>query len=270
LIRHYFADIPDPLPRWVDIKALVEAQRKGCEVHRYTFDEKRRFDPKLLAEEVKKQEMTPSAIQCFLQDVWKQVPACGFVYRDDFHAFLDDVTRELTLLITPPADPVEPQIEKIVPKAAPRAWADGEPGYSLVALRDSVLSVNRHFPNGSPPIADLRWMDHTSRRYFGFCRYSDGSITINRVLNSPDIPFFVMEFLMYHEMLHADMPYAGHNRDFRARERMFQPSEEALRQAANMGIKTASSVGIWRARADVFLNSFEKRWLISEPGMARL
>ena len=40
-------------------------------------------------------------------------------------------------------------------------------------------------------------------------RYSDKSITINCVLDSPDIPYFVLEYLMFHEMLHAVMPGAG-------------------------------------------------------------
>jgi hypothetical protein len=80
------------------------------------------------------------------------------------------------------------------------------------------------------------------------------------------MPRFVMEFLMYHELLHADMPYAGHNPDFKARERFFQPSPEALEQALSGGIKPAEKTGIWRARADAFLSSFRKRWIFGHPG----
>ncbi len=267
LIRRYFANVPDPLPRWADVKALLDAKRKGCETHRYTFDEKRRFDPKVLAKHVFEQQMSPLAIQQLLLETWKQVPACGFVYRDNFHAFLEDVTREVTDLITPAPAPVEPEIERLVPTSTPRAWGDGQPGYNLVTLRDAVLAARQHFPNGTPKLGDLRWMNRISKRMFGFCRYSDGSISINPTLNSPDMPRFAMEFLMYHELLHADMPYAGHNPDFKARERLFVPSPEALDEALRSGIKPATTTGTWRARADGFLDTFQKRWVIGKPGL---
>lgn len=266
LIRGYFADVPDPLPRWTDVQALLDAKRKACEVHRYTFDEKRRFDPKVLATQVFEQEMSPQAKQRFLLGIWDQIPACGFVYRDNFHAFLEDVGREENLLLNPPPPPVEPEIERLVPTATPRAWGDGQSGYNLVTLRDVVLATRQHFPNGTPKLGDLRWMDRVSKRMFGFCRYSDGSISINPTLNSPDVPRFVMEFLMYHELLHADMPYAGHNPDFKARERLFVPSPEALDEALRSGIKPATTTGTWRARADGFFDTFQKRWIIGKPG----
>jgi hypothetical protein len=85
-------------------------------------------------------------------------------------------------------------------------------------------------------------------------------------LNSPDVPRFVLEFLMYHELLHAAMPYAGHNPEFRDRERRFVPSAEAMSEALRRGIRTANTTGAWRARADGFLDTFQKRWIIGNPG----
>jgi hypothetical protein len=266
LIREYFADAPDPLPRWADVKLLLDARRRGCEVHQYTFDEKRSFDPRVLAKQVIDEAMAPLSKQRFLMDLWDWIPACGFVYRDNFHAFLEDVSREENKTINPPPAPVEPEVERIVPTATPQAWGEGEPGYNLAAIRDAVLTVKPHFPKGAPRLGDLRWMQRVSKRYFGFCRYSDGAICINPLLNSPDVPRFVMEFLMYHELLHADMPYAGHNPDFKARERLFQPSPEALELALSDGIKPTACTGMWRARADVFLSSFQKRWIFGQPG----
>ena len=265
LIREYFADAPDPLPRWADVKMLLDARRRACEVHQYTFDEKRSFDPQVLAKQVVEQGMAPLAKQQFLLELWERIPACGFVYRDNFHAFLEDVSREENTILNPPIR-VEPEVERVVPTAAPRAWGVGEPGYNLAAIRDAVLTVKPHFPNGSPKLGDLRWLERVSKQYFGFCRYSDGAICISPLLNSPDVPQFVMEFLMYHELLHADMPYAGHNPDFKARERLFHPSAEALEQALSSGIKPTAHTGIWRARADGFLSSFQKRWIFGRPG----
>lgn len=270
LIRRYFTDVPDPLPRWADVKTLLDAKRKGCEIHRYTFDEKRRFDPKVLARQVFDRQMSPQAIQQFLQETWQQVPACSYVYRENFHAFLEDVTRAVTHLITPPPPPVEPEVEQLVPAGTPRAWGEGEPGFNLASLRDTVLAVKQHFPNGTPKLGDLRWMSRCSKQAFGFCRYSDDCISINPTLNSPDVPRFVMEYLMYHELLHAAMPYAGHNPEFRARERLFVPSPEASAEALRSGIKPATTTGVWRARADGFLDTFQKRWIIGKPGATML
>ncbi len=266
LIRRHFADVPDPLPRWADVKMLLDAKRKGCEIHRYTFDDKRRFDPKVLAKQVFEQQMSPQKMQQFLQETWQQVPACGYVYRDNFHAFLEDVTREVTLLITPPPPPVEPEVEQLVPTKTPRPWGGKGLGYDLGAIRDAVLAVKQNFPNGTPTLGDVRWMDRCSKRYFGFCRFSDNSIRINPALNSPDVPRFVLEFLMYHELLHAAMPYAGHNPEFRDRERRFVPSPEAVSEASRRGIKAANTTGAWRARADGFFDTFQKRWLLGHPG----
>ncbi len=51
------------------------------------------------------------------------------------------------------------------------------------------------------------------------------------MLNSLKVPRFVMEFLVYHEVLHADMPNNGHDKHFRKRERKFMPSKIAEKRS---------------------------------------
>ncbi len=267
-VRKFFADAPDPLPRWADVVALLDAKRKGCAIHQYTFEEKSEFDPKTLAQSLV--ELPPKQIVGALQKLWDEKPACRAVYRDDFKAFHDDVSREINDLVSPAPPPVPPEVEKIVPTQPPRAWAEGERGYSLVELRDGVLSIKKNFPNGSPHLGDLRWSKRPMPGLWGFCRYSDKSITINCVLNSPDVPRYVMEFLMFHEMLHADMPSSGHNPDFRLRERGFEPSVAAVEEAAKLGIVRGakSSADFWRVRADNFLDTFQRYYAHKKPGAA--
>src|SRR5690606_12483058 len=253
LVRKFFADAPDPLPRWADVAALLDARRKGCTINQYTFEAKLEFDPKTLAESL--HELNARQVFAALQTIWDEKPACRAVYRDDIIAFRDDVSREINDLVSPAPPAVPPEVEKIVPTQAPRAWPAEERGYSLVELRDGVLSVRKHFPNGPPHLGDLRWSKRALSGLWGFCRYSDKSITINCVLNSPDVPRYVMEFLMFHEMLHADMPSSGHNPDFRQRERSFEPSIGAVEEAGKLGIvrKAQSSGDFWRVRADNYL-----------------
>lgn len=270
LVRKFFADVPDPLPRWADIKALLDAKRKGCAIHHYTFEEKNEFDPRTVAQALIDKKLPPLEQRQYVQEIWDAKPACRGVYRDDQRAFVDDVTREMNDVLSPSKPAPEPEVVKLVPKGPPRAWPDGERGYSLVAARDGVLSVKKNFPNGSPLVGDLRWSQRASTRLWGFFRYSDKSVTINCVLNSPDVPLFVLEFLMFHEMLHADMPSAGHNRDFRQRERAYSPSLDALEDAAKRGIKPGPSAGpdFWRVRADMFFDTFQRYYTHKKPGTA--
>ncbi len=87
---------------------------------------------------------------------------------------------------------------------------------------------------------------------------------INRTLNSPDVPRFVLEFLMYHEVLHADMPYSAHNHEFRNREKRFRPSEAAVKDAEERGIKPGSAPNTWQVWADQYLGTFHRRFRLPE------
>lgn len=268
LVRQFFADVPDPLPRWADVKALLDAKRKGCVLHHYTFEERAAFDPRTLAKEIVDRNLSALGQREHVQALWDAQPACRAVYRDDARAFVDDVTRELNDLLSPAKPSPEPEVVRIVPTAPPKAWPAGEPGYALDALRDRVLDVKKNFPAGAPTAGDLRWSTRATARTWGFYRYSDRSITLNCVLNSPDVPRFVAEFVMFHELLHAEMPSAGHNRDFRQRERAFCPSDEATADAASRGIRPGPNAGpdYWRVRADMFLDTFERTFAPGKPG----
>ena len=252
LVQEHFGGCPDPLPRWTELKDLWDAYRNECEVLFYSFEDKKEFDPKLLAQEL--QNLTPPQQSERLHVLWDRLEACRKVYRNDFRTFGEDVNREVSALTYGVKPTAEPQVVKIVPKTL-RAWPALSPGYSLVELRETVYAQRRHFPNGPPSIQSLEWRE--MRGYWGFFRYSDKALSVNTTLNSPDVPRFVMECLMYHELLHADMPNAAHNADYRERERRFVPSEEAIAQAAALGVFPSKSTDAWRNLATQFLDTFE-------------
>jgi predicted metal-dependent hydrolase len=61
-------------------------------------------------------------------------------------------------------------------------------------------------------------------------------IRINTILDRVHVPRYFIQFVVYHEMLHADMGLAKkngknsvHSKEFRARERQFRDYERALR-----------------------------------------
>jgi hypothetical protein len=73
------------------------------------------------------------------------------------------------------------------------------------------------------------------RRTLGSYNSDAGLITINPVLDRGTVPRYFVEFIVYHEMLHADMGVKirngrrlVHTGEFRARERLFREYERAV------------------------------------------
>lgn len=98
--------------------------------------------------------------------------------------------------------------------------------------------INAEYFNGALN-ATISW----SRRHRGRVRkrtlgsYSSRSraIMINPVLDKPEVPSFFVEFIVYHEMLHAVVPVREsggrrvvHPKEFREKERGFKKIHEAL------------------------------------------
>ncbi len=82
----------------------------------------------------------------------------------------------------------------------------------------------------------LRWSRHRSRTMLGHFDSAHNTIMISRRLDSPRLPRYVIEYLIYHEMLHLKYPveYCDgrrrvHSRQFRGDERRFRRYEQARR-----------------------------------------
>jgi superfamily II DNA or RNA helicase len=259
LLRRYFGECQDPLPRWFEIRSLLEARRRSTPVGACTLEEKEVFDPARLAKEIRENDLGEQAKETKLRSLFEENPVCRMVYRDDIHSFFEDVDRELSSLRERGRTPVT-QILEMVPTDPPRRWPENHAGHELGTIWDSVVGQQKHFPKGAPLVRDLSFSSKPLRSHWGWFRYSDKAICVNCVLNSPDVPVFVLEFLIYHEALHADMPNAGHNRDFRERERRFVPSSPAVEEAGQRGFAVRHTSEAWYALADQFLDTFEQRF----------
>jgi hypothetical protein len=84
----------------------------------------------------------------------------------------------------------------------------------------------------SPP--HLAWSRSVLRREFGRYESSRDTVTLNRALDHPDVPERVVEYVLYHELLHKELGVrvrAGrrevHTRAFREAERRFVHRSEA-------------------------------------------
>lgn len=99
-------------------------------------------------------------------------------------------------------------------------------------------SVNREYFNGSIE-AGITWSrrqrGRVRRRTLGSYCSRSRMVRINPVLDNPGIPLLFIEYIVYHEMLHAALPAIEkggrrlvHSREFREKEKEFKGFKEAL------------------------------------------
>ena len=106
--------------------------------------------------------------------------------------------------------------------------------FNLVEIFDAL---NRRFFRGEIRVQRLGWSAVRSRTVLGHYDSAHSSITISRWLDSASAPRYLVEYVIFHEMLHVIYPVGrnGHRRvvhsaEFRAAERKFPEYEPARRK----------------------------------------
>jgi hypothetical protein len=105
---------------------------------------------------------------------------------------------------------------------------------------DGRLSVDitwgRAAAGPAQPAHRCRHRPRTSSLQLGSYSYEDRLVRVHRVLDAPGVPRYVVEAVVYHELLHADMPPVVkdgrrlyHTPEFRRRERLFRGLDRADR-----------------------------------------
>jgi predicted metal-dependent hydrolase len=100
---------------------------------------------------------------------------------------------------------------------------------------DAIFNrLNEQYFHNAIPKPRLSWSARKSRYVLGRYDATHSTIFISRLFDSADIPDYVCEYVMYHEMLHVkhqtqirDARIVVHTRDFRIEERQFQRYREA-------------------------------------------
>lgn len=262
ILYKFFDDCPDPLPSLADIRSLLSAIRNGSEIEMFSFKEKDEFNPVILANKYK--NLNREELVEKLREIFNKIELCRQTYRYDFHSFYKDVSDEIDQLILGEIVIDEKGKKKVDPinkeKLKLEEWPDGQ-GYDLeeivrqVAYLENGEVNKRHFPDGAPEKYKITFTRRVKKSYFGNCRYSDKTIKINRILNSPSVPLYVLEFLIYHELLHVDMPYNGHDSLYRERERKFMPSRRALAEVEGELEDISLVDNYWYAVSNQFLDT---------------
>ncbi len=95
-------------------------------------------------------------------------------------------------------------------------------------LEEVFDDVNHRFFHGRLPRPRLTWSRNHARRMLGHYDPAHNTIVVSRVFDSHDVPRYVMEYLLFHEMLHLRHPVrlrggrrCVHTAEFQAEEKQF-------------------------------------------------
>lgn len=105
--------------------------------------------------------------------------------------------------------------------------------YDLNAIFDAL---NTRFFHGLMARPEMTWSAHHARNSLGHYDPAHNTIVISRVFDSPRVPPYAVEYLVYHEMLHLRHPVklrgsrrCIHSAEFVAEEKLFPELEKAKR-----------------------------------------
>ena len=108
-------------------------------------------------------------------------------------------------------------------------------------LEEILQDLNRRFFQGRMLPCRVGWSHQDSRRILGHYDSGHRTITISRKLDSPAVPRYLVEYVVYHEMLHIRFPVERrgqrrvvHSREFREAEKKFPQYELACRQIKHL------------------------------------
>lgn len=109
------------------------------------------------------------------------------------------------------------------------------PRGSFYDLDELFDALNREFFGGKLARPVLSWSRQASRRSLGYYDPAHHSIVISKLFDSAEIPRFLVDYILYHEMLHVKYPAEQrsvrrcvHTRQFKAEERRFPRYPEAI------------------------------------------
>jgi hypothetical protein len=96
--------------------------------------------------------------------------------------------------------------------------------------------LNARFFAGALRKPHLGWSTRGWRRQFGSYDPGPNQILLNKRMDRPEVPRYVVEYVLYHEMLHVKHPtrksgctMLSHSPEFRAEEKLFPEFERARR-----------------------------------------
>lgn len=110
--------------------------------------------------------------------------------------------------------------------------------YDLEAIFDDL---NRRFFHGLLARPQMTWSSERARNRLGHYDPAHNAIVVSRVFDHPRVPRYVLEYIVYHEMLHLKHPVklrgsrrCVHPPEFQAEEKLFTRLAEAKQFLARL------------------------------------
>ena len=101
-------------------------------------------------------------------------------------------------------------------------------------LDEIFEELNTRFFHGLMARPRMSWSQTKTRRILGHYDPAHNAIIISRIFDHPAAPRFVLEYIVYHEMLHLKHPVklrgsrrCVHSAEFQAEEKLFPRADEA-------------------------------------------
>jgi predicted metal-dependent hydrolase len=95
-------------------------------------------------------------------------------------------------------------------------------------------NLNTRFFHGLMARPQMSWSQLRTRRILGHYDPAHNAIIISRIFDHPQVPLYVLEYIVYHEMLHLKHPVrlrgsrrCVHSAEFQAEERLFPKLHDA-------------------------------------------
>lgn len=215
------------------------------------------IDPASLARRCHTDGITDiAALEARATAVFQEHPALAAAIWGDRYEYVRLVTAELVDRRMGLPAPLERIALPSVTGGRLEDWTYGGGHVDLDALMRRLIADTTLFRTPLPEPRRIRWARHGARTW-GFYRRETSEIVVNPLLDSPDTPAFVLDFLVYHELLHHEQEveehelgprnHLAHGPRFRAREQEHPHWQEANR----------------------FLDTFEERYISRPAGRTR-
>ncbi len=220
LAHHYFDECHGFLPSDYTLESIVEHFVDDGERPEFVpFAEREVCDPYRIAQKIHNSDLRRSEQVKLIAEVYESALAQAvYPERADFSAAIEDALQD----IEDPASRTRKQpAVPVFDESWPEAPLSPGPAHELGPLFARVLERGKDILGVSQlpgdPI-DLSWTGVVLKGRFGDATIEAPlRIRVNRLLNSPDVPATVLEFLLWHELLHVHLR-AGHTKRFRELE----------------------------------------------------
>jgi hypothetical protein len=115
-------------------------------------------------------------------------------------------------------------------------------------LKDSFERINNEYFEDVLALPILKWGSIKTCRKFGHYDFVNHVIHISKSLDSLKVPLFVLDYVMYHEMLHIYFGFKvtkynriSHTKEFKEREKLFFKYYEACLELNKLSVRLKKS-----------------------------